>query len=95
MTLLSLDMGVGRTVPFVAFVRVTPLGPGFTPVVRNLEVFVDFAGGSLEGAGACSFALLFPFLSTSVVSVAGGGAGVGVVTSEPEDPVKEGNSDES
>lgn len=96
-TLFSLDIGVARTVPFVALVRVTPLGPAFTVAERNLDVFVDFVTGGLilEGPRGCSFALPFPSLSTSVVSFAGGAIGVGVVTFGFEDSMTRGNSDES
>lgn len=74
MTLLSLEIGVCRTAPFVALVRVTPLGPA-SVVERNLEVFVDFAAGSLEGPGACSFALPLPSSSGWAVPGAGGNSG--------------------
>ena len=90
-TLLSLDIGVGRTVPFVALVRVTPLGPAFTMAGRNLGGFVGFAAGRLDGPGVGSFALPFPFRSGSVMSVAGGGTGVGIVASGSEGSMGGGN----
>ena len=91
-TLPSLEMGVGRAVPFVAFVRVTPLGPAPVVLERNLEVFVDFAVGSLEGPKTCSFALPFPFSSGTVVSDAGGGTGVGATGPGSGGSVEGGNS---
>jgi len=75
-TLPSLDIGVGRAVTLVAFVRVTPLGPAFTVAERNLEAFVDFVAGSLEGPGACSSAFPFPFSSDT-----GGGTRAGATAS--------------
>jgi len=80
-TLPSLDIGVGREVAFVALVRVTPLGPAFAALERNLEALVDFVTGSLDGSGAFSFALPFPFSPDSVVSGAGGGTKSGTTGS--------------
>lgn len=93
-TLPSLDIGVGRAVPFVVFVRVTPLGPGFAVLERNLEVFVDFAAGSLESPGGRSFALPLPFSSDKIVSTAGGCTGVGFEVSGPGGTMEAGNSGE-
>ena len=90
-TLPSLDIGVGRVILLAPFVRVTP-GPAFVVLDRNLEAFVDFIVGSLEGPGPCSFALPFPFLSGSIVSDAGGGAGAGVGLSGSGGSVEGGNS---
>jgi hypothetical protein len=80
-TLPSLDIGVRRTAPFVAFVRVTPLGPAFAGVERNPKAFIGFVVGSLDGPGVCSSALPFPFSSGSVISGAGGGTGAGITAS--------------
>lgn len=90
-TLPSLDIGVGRAVPFVVFVRVTPLGPAFVVLERNLEVLVDFAAGSLEGPGGRSFALPLPFSSDTVVSTAGGCTVVGIEVPGPGSTVEAGN----
>lgn len=77
MTLLSLDIGVGRVGAFVVFVRVTPLGPAFAMVGRNSGTFAGSAAESLDCSGACSSALPFPFSFGSIVSGAGGTTGVG------------------
>lgn len=94
-TLLSLDIGVCRAAILVAFVRVTPLGPAFAVAERNLEAFVDFVAGSLDGPGACSFTLPLPFSSGSTVSGAGGtGAGAaasGVVGVTAEGGISDGS----
>lgn len=96
MTLPSLDIGVGRAVTFVALVRVTPLGPAFAALERNLEALVDFVTGSLDGSGAFSFALPFPFSSDLAVSGAGGDTKSGTTGSVVTGVVVEGvSSDES
>lgn len=74
-TLPSLDIGVGRAVTFVVLVRVTPLGPAFAVVERNLEAFVDFAAGNLDGSGVCSFTFALPSPPDSAVSGTGSGGG--------------------
>lgn len=95
-TLPSLDIGVGRVLPFVALVRVTPLGPAPVVLERNLEVLVDFTVGSLEGPGAGSLILPFPFSSGTVAALdAGGGTGVRFTASGSGGSVDGGNSDES
>jgi len=90
----SLDIGVGRAVTLVALVRVTPLGPAFTALERNLEALVDFVTGSLDGSGAFSFP--FPFSLDSAVSGAGGGTKSGATGPVVTGAVVEGvSSDES
>ena len=59
-TLRSLDIGVGRTAALAVFVRFTPLGPAFA-VERNPGTFIGFVTGSLDGPGARSSTLPFPF----------------------------------
>ena len=81
MTLPSLDIGVDRTVAFVVLVRVTPLGPVIAAAERNLEALVDLVTGSLDGSGACSFALPLPFSPGSDLSGTGSGAGARAVSS--------------
>ena len=81
MTLFSLDIGVGRVVTLVAFVRVTPLGPVFAAVERNLEALVDFVAGSLDCSGTRSFTLPLPFSSGSGLSGTGSDTGAGATGS--------------
>ena len=92
-TLRSLDIGVGRTMTFVALVRVTPPGPLFT-VDRNPVNLIGFAAGSFDGPGVGSTALPFPFSSDSTVPGAGVGtgaeAGAGTTTSAVVGGVTEG-----
>ena len=96
MTLPSLDIGVGRAVPFVVLVRATPLGPAFAVLGRNLDALIDFVTGSLDGFGGCSFALPLSFSPGSAVSGAGGGTESRATGSVIAGVVVEGvNSDES
>ena len=96
MTLRSLDIGVGRAAAFVAFVRVTPLGPAFLMVERNPRTFVGFVTGSLDGSGARSSVLPFPFSSGSTLSGTVGSTGAGTTISSAVGGGVEGiTSDES
>jgi len=95
-TLPSLDIGVGRAATFVVLVRVTPLGPEFAVLERNLEALVDFVMGSLDGFGGCSFALPLSFSPDSAVLGAGSGIESGTAGSVVAGVVVEGiNSNES
>jgi len=95
-TLLSLDIGVGRMVTFVALVRVTPLGPALVVVERNPGTFIGFVTGSLDGSGARSSGLPFPFSSGSTLSGTVGNTGAGTAISAAVGGGAEGvTSDES
>lgn len=73
---------------FVVLVRVTPLGPAFAVVGRNLEALADLIAGNLDAT--CAFALPLPFSPGAVVSGGGGGVGSGTTASVVAGTVLEG-----